>query len=83
MTDNYDALRNAASPEAFCVALEAIACDLEADACELDHAWQNQGAGKPWHKLARSLDKVAATYGIREVQAMKPLVRNRRLSAGS
>ncbi len=69
MTDNYDALRNAASPEQFCATLEAIACELVQGAQNLDCDWQDNHAGDPWRTLAKSLDIVAATYAVKPVRA--------------
>lgn len=69
MTDNYDALRNAASPEQFCASLEAIACNLHEDAAECEHFHQDRNAGKPWHVLAQSLEVVANTFALTVVRA--------------
>ena len=69
MTDNYDALRNADSPEQFCAILEALAMELEETAASLDSDWQNSNAGKPWRNLAKSLDLVSNTFGVKSVRA--------------
>jgi len=63
MTDHYDALRNAASPTDFCVALEAIACELAEQGAQLDSDWQDIKAGRPWRNISKDLDKVAAKFG--------------------
>ena len=67
MSANYEALRNAASPEQFCAVLEGIACELEDNSSDLDDAWQDDMAGEPWRVLAKSLQTVADTFALKPV----------------
>ena len=47
------------SPEKVAVVLRRAADAYYESASELESAWQDRGAGKPWTKLARILERAA------------------------
>ena len=48
-----------ASPDKVAAVLRAAADAYYESASELESAWQDPGAGKPWEKLARILESAA------------------------